>query len=92
MPLVTLADIEAREFVYCSVTFKDPLEWCKVLVPYMSSRNARELAKRLAEDHFGREALGETHAYPRTYVREARALHALGGITRKTTAGPLHGR
>lgn len=74
-PRVTAADVEARRYRYLSVTFHEPLEWVKVLVPPMPKAEAVALAREHAERALGRAAT-EVRDYGPNYVRDARAVLA----------------
>ncbi len=82
MTALTTADIEARRYVYVSVTFENPLGWAKVVVPKMRPAEAAACAQRIAEKAIGREAT-EVRCYGSNYVRNAREVHAAGGIAYK---------
>lgn len=86
---VSAEDVENRRYVYCSVTFHDPLEWAKVIVPKMRCRDASDEAKRRAESYVGRVA-AKVDVYGANYVRDARAVQQAGGImVRRTIGGAL---
>ncbi len=73
---MTSADIEAREYTYCSATYHDPLRWEKFLVPAVKVAEARRQAEAYALAQWGEPS--QIHLYPRNYVKNARALYASG--------------
>ncbi len=85
---MTAEDIEARNYVYCSATYSDPLRWEKFLAPHPTNRNAALIA---ATD-YATAQWGEPvtiRLYPRNYVKEARRLFAAGRIAPAATRGLL---
>ncbi len=73
---MTAADIEARNFTYCSAVYHEPLRFEKFLVPTGLVKKARPIALRYATAAWGEPV--KLYLYPRTYVKEARALFAEG--------------
>ena len=72
--------LDARHFSFASAIYRDPVRCHRfvVLTPWQTA--ARLAALRYCRRHWGEPA--ELHTYPRTYVRDARALVAAGHWTR----------
>ena len=68
--------VEAREYSYCSATYRDPLRWQKFLVWTPHRKDAVLRATRYARQTWGQP--DEIRVYPRNYVRQARQLLAVG--------------
>ena len=73
---LSVPEIEAREFTYCSATYTSPLAFRKFLVMTPNVPEARERARAYAVARWGEPDL--IHLYPRNYVAKARALYAAG--------------
>ena len=71
---MTAADIEARNFTYCSATYHEPLRWEKFLVPAVKVKEARAQAEAYALAQWSKPS--RIHLYPRNYVVKARELFA----------------
>jgi hypothetical protein len=68
--------IESREFTYCSAVYQEPLTFRKFLVMTPSLPEARKRAHAFAAARWGEPH--HVYYYPRTYVKQARELYALG--------------
>jgi len=73
---LTAERIEAREFTYCVATYGPPYTSHAFVVGTPSRPEARVRAEKFASRQWGRP--NEVRLYPRTYVRNARGLFALG--------------
>lgn len=72
----TLANVEARNYTYCSATYESPLTFRKFLVFTPSKPEAQRRALAYARARWGEPKL--IHVYPRNYLKQARALLAAG--------------
>ena len=73
---VTVPEIEARQFSYCSAFYPARLEHEHFIVFTPDGRKAQERAEAYAASRWGVAA--QVRVYPRMYIVKARACYAAG--------------